>query len=92
MLHLDAKSQGHKSRTGESEVNSTEDRGDPGETVTSRVQRADPGAGLSQVKRPCRRRDSEGLEGLIQTNARRRGLGSSSRKKTVKGDSACLKG
>ena len=45
MLHLDAKSQGHKSRMGESEVNSTEDRGDPGETVTSRVRTSRPRGG-----------------------------------------------
>lgn len=50
MLDLDAKSQEHKSRMGESKVNSTEVRGDPGETVTSRVRTSR--AGLSQVRRP----------------------------------------
>ena len=96
MLDLDAKSQAHKSRMGESKVNSTEVWGDPGETVTSRVQTsrarggAEPGE-EAPAAGPARRQDSEGLEGLIQTSERQRGLGSSQRKKTMKGEIACLK-
>ena len=51
MLYLDAKSQMHKSRLGENKVNSTEDWGDTGETVNSRIRMSHPRGGLNQVKR-----------------------------------------
>lgn len=76
MLHLDAKSQGHKSRMGESEVNSTEDRGDPGETVTSRVQTSRPrgGAEPSEEALPQARQRGTGRPHSNQRKAKRTGV------------------
>ena len=88
MLHLDAKSQMHKSRLGENKVNSMEDWGDSDQNEPTQ------GRGWTKWRGPCsrsdRRWDSEGVEGLIQTNERK-GIGIYLKEENYERRSACLK-